>query len=391
MALTPSGAAAIIAPPPHAHPPDLADALPARRRASTRRRATGRAAPRCPYLKALTPPEHEVSFTDELMHDLDVDGIEREADVVGLTAMGPQIRRAYDLADHFRARGKRVVLGGTWVTLTPEESLRHADAVVAGEAEYVWPQRARRSRGGPRRGASIAPTAGTICAGLPAIDPWTLPLLEGRRLPARAGSTACTSSGRSSSRAAARIPASTARCRRTTSAPSARARSTSSSPTSQRMTALGARRFLFMDDNPVRPPRGGEGDAARPGPAPHPVGEPGDHQRGARPRAARSGGALRRARALDRLREPVRGEPRVGLEAVQPPEPLQGGHRQAARARHPGDRAPDGRTRRRHARDLPRHAALARREQDQLPEAVHAGALSRHEVPRRHGRPPAGC
>src|SRR4029450_1291902 len=52
-----------------------------------------------PYLKELTPPPHEVSFTDELMHDLDVARIEREADVVGLTAMGPQIRRADELAD----------------------------------------------------------------------------------------------------------------------------------------------------------------------------------------------------------------------------------------------------------------------------------------------------
>jgi hypothetical protein len=58
-----------------------------------------------PYLKALTPPPHEVAFTDELMHELDLRRIEREADVVGITAMGPQIRRAYDLADHFRERG----------------------------------------------------------------------------------------------------------------------------------------------------------------------------------------------------------------------------------------------------------------------------------------------
>src|SRR3989454_209243 len=92
-----------------------------------------------PYLKALTPPPHEVTFTDELMADLDVAAVEREADLVGITAMGPQIRRAYDLADHFRARGKQVVLGGTWVSLTPEASLAHADAVVAGEAEHVWP------------------------------------------------------------------------------------------------------------------------------------------------------------------------------------------------------------------------------------------------------------
>ncbi len=90
-----------------------------------------------PYLKALTPPGYEVSMVDELFYDVDLQG---EYDLVGITAMGPQIKRAYDLADHFRARGVRVVLGGTWVTLTVDESLKHADAVVAGEAEGVWPQ-----------------------------------------------------------------------------------------------------------------------------------------------------------------------------------------------------------------------------------------------------------
>ena len=67
-----------------------------------------------PHLKALTPPGHDVAMVDELFDDVDLDF---DGDVVGLTAMGPQIRRAYDLADHFRARGVRVVLGGTWVTL----------------------------------------------------------------------------------------------------------------------------------------------------------------------------------------------------------------------------------------------------------------------------------
>src|SRR5215470_15517523 len=105
-----------------------------------------------PYLKALTPSDHQVAFTDELMRDLDLARIEREADLVGITAMGPQIRRAYDLADHFRGRGKQVVLGGTWVTLTAEESLRHADAVVAGEAELVWKDVLDDLAGGRSRG-----------------------------------------------------------------------------------------------------------------------------------------------------------------------------------------------------------------------------------------------
>jgi radical SAM superfamily enzyme YgiQ (UPF0313 family) len=130
-----------------------------------------------PYLKALTPPPHEVSFTDELMYDLDVARIEREADVVGLTAMGPQIRRAYELADHFRARGKRVVLGGTWVTLTPEVSLAHADAVVAGEAEQVWPALLADLEAGRSHGIYRAESWHDL-RDLPTFDPWSLPLLK---------------------------------------------------------------------------------------------------------------------------------------------------------------------------------------------------------------------
>lgn len=130
-----------------------------------------------PYLKALTPPEHQVSFTDELMHEIDVAAIERDADVVGLTAMGPQIRRAYELADHFRARGKKVVLGGTWVTLTAEESLRHADAVVAGEAEHVWARVLTDLEAGRSEGIYRSDRWHDL-SNLPEIDHWSLPLLK---------------------------------------------------------------------------------------------------------------------------------------------------------------------------------------------------------------------
>jgi radical SAM superfamily enzyme YgiQ (UPF0313 family) len=128
-----------------------------------------------PYLKALTPPGHAVDFTDELMHDLDLARVEREADVVGITAMGPQIRRAYDLADHFRARGKRVVLGGTWVSLTAEASLQHADAVVAGEAEDVWADVLEDLAAGRSRGIYRAARWHDL-HDLPTLDYATLPL-----------------------------------------------------------------------------------------------------------------------------------------------------------------------------------------------------------------------
>jgi radical SAM superfamily enzyme YgiQ (UPF0313 family) len=130
-----------------------------------------------PYLKALTPPRHEVTFTDELISPLDEARVAREADVVGITAMGPQIKRAYDLADRFRSLGKKVVLGGTWVSLTPEESSRHADAVVVGEAELVWADVLADLEQGRSQGLYRAGGWHDLRA-LPKIDWWSLPLLD---------------------------------------------------------------------------------------------------------------------------------------------------------------------------------------------------------------------
>ena len=89
-----------------------------------------------PALKALTPRDYDVTIVDELIADVNLD---QPCDVVGIGAMGPQISRAYELGDAFRARGQKVVLGGPWVSLAPSErSLEHADAIVVGEAEQQW-------------------------------------------------------------------------------------------------------------------------------------------------------------------------------------------------------------------------------------------------------------
>jgi radical SAM superfamily enzyme YgiQ (UPF0313 family) len=127
-----------------------------------------------PYLKALTPPEHEVTFTEELFHDVD---LETDADLVGLTAMGPQIARAYDLADLLRARGRKVVLGGSWVSLNPEQALEHADAVVIGEAEFVWKDLLDDFAAGRNRVRYQADGWHSM-VGLPKFDYTTLPLLR---------------------------------------------------------------------------------------------------------------------------------------------------------------------------------------------------------------------
>lgn len=61
-------------------------------------------------------------------------------DLVAISSFSAQIFEAYALADRFRAAGVTVVLGGLHVSALPDEAAAHADAVVVGEGEPVWPQ-----------------------------------------------------------------------------------------------------------------------------------------------------------------------------------------------------------------------------------------------------------
>ncbi len=90
-----------------------------------------------PLLAAWTPEHWEVSHTDEIIQRVDFN---RHVDLVGITANTPAAPHAYGLAKQFRQRGVAVVIGGPHATLLPEEVAQHADAVVVGEGELVWPQ-----------------------------------------------------------------------------------------------------------------------------------------------------------------------------------------------------------------------------------------------------------
>ena len=87
-------------------------------------------------IAALTPPDWQVKILDEKVEPLD---LEQEADLVGITAMTAIAPRAYEIADHFRRRGIKVVMGGMHVSGLPDEALQHCDSVVVGEAEVLWP------------------------------------------------------------------------------------------------------------------------------------------------------------------------------------------------------------------------------------------------------------
>ncbi|MGE5424191.1 MAG: B12-binding domain-containing radical SAM protein, partial [Syntrophothermus sp.] len=61
-------------------------------------------------------------------------------DIVGITTIAATINRAYDLGDKYRSLGIKVVFGGPYASFTTDESLKHTDSVVVGEAEGLWEQ-----------------------------------------------------------------------------------------------------------------------------------------------------------------------------------------------------------------------------------------------------------
>ena len=60
-------------------------------------------------------------------------------EVVGITVHLTFARRAFELADWYRRRGNKVVLGGLHVLSSPEECAPHADALALdGRAIWRW-------------------------------------------------------------------------------------------------------------------------------------------------------------------------------------------------------------------------------------------------------------
>jgi radical SAM superfamily enzyme YgiQ (UPF0313 family) len=93
------------------------------------------------YLAALTrkaDPDIEIelysaSATPDVFDTL-------QCDLAAISLLTPTSVPGYRIADGLRARGIKVVVGGIHASALPEEAKAHADAVVIGEAESVWPK-----------------------------------------------------------------------------------------------------------------------------------------------------------------------------------------------------------------------------------------------------------
>ncbi len=88
-------------------------------------------------LAGYLPEDWQVEIQDEHVERLVLDD---DPDLVVIQVYITSARRAYAIADAYRARGIRVVLGGLHVTSLPEEGARHADTIFLGPGEDIWPR-----------------------------------------------------------------------------------------------------------------------------------------------------------------------------------------------------------------------------------------------------------
>ena len=87
-------------------------------------------------IAAVTPDDVDIEIIDENIEELKFE----ETDVVGISVMTSTSCRAYEIADKYREMGTKVIMGGIHPSVLPHEAIEHADSVVVGEADEIWPQ-----------------------------------------------------------------------------------------------------------------------------------------------------------------------------------------------------------------------------------------------------------
>ena len=116
-------------------------------------------------LAGFTPEEHHVQLCDDRFDPVPYS---QKWDVVGITTEIYMARRAYEIADRFRAGGTKVVLGGCHASLIPEEAAAHADALALGDTDAAcW----RRILGDAKRGNLLPRYECQLPAGVLPADP----------------------------------------------------------------------------------------------------------------------------------------------------------------------------------------------------------------------------
>ncbi len=88
-------------------------------------------------LAGMTPAKHRVEYIE--VSDLrQLSDLPSGFDLVAISSYSAQISEAYELAQRYKAAGIPSVMGGTHVTVLPDEAGEYCDAVGVGEGEPCW-------------------------------------------------------------------------------------------------------------------------------------------------------------------------------------------------------------------------------------------------------------
>jgi radical SAM superfamily enzyme YgiQ (UPF0313 family) len=87
-------------------------------------------------LAAYLDENDQITLQDEHVEALDLND---KPDLVVIQVYITSAYRAYQIADHYRAKGAYICLGGLHVTSLPEEAGLHADTIFIGPGEDTWP------------------------------------------------------------------------------------------------------------------------------------------------------------------------------------------------------------------------------------------------------------
>ena len=87
-----------------------------------------------PTLGAMAPPDVDVELCDQAITPIDWD---TPAPFVGITGKITQYEHMVDVAREFKKRGKTIVIGGPYASLSPDAVREHCDILVRGEVEDI--------------------------------------------------------------------------------------------------------------------------------------------------------------------------------------------------------------------------------------------------------------
>ena len=95
-----------------------------------------------PVMAACTPKSdylEGIRLVDQAIEPFPIDDV-RPGDVLGISIHTFNAIHGYALAREAKKRGATVIFGGPHPSIFPEETLKHGDAAVTGDAEVVWTQ-----------------------------------------------------------------------------------------------------------------------------------------------------------------------------------------------------------------------------------------------------------